>query len=362
MENYLESKNVMAKRHEVIVVGAGPIGLECAVNLSLNDIDYSLLDAGALGSTIQRWETGTHFLSTPERLEIAGFPLQSVDQLSPTKDAYLAYLRSIVEAHDIALETFTRVQEIKKTQNGFELLVEKRGGIESCLAEKVVLATGAMHEEKGLDIPGCEQRFVHSAVAENHQYFRKKVLIIGDRNSALEKMIRVFRLGASVSVLIPEQDVDPDAVRVEYLREWRLLTDKEKVKVFRNARLESIDGNGNCKISSDGNTLSEGFDFLIPCTGYQYNPSFLHDIGIATDEEGNPHYNSETMETNLPGLFLAGTVAGGTRLMKELFIGTCHEHIEKILRPLRPSPKLLLGSPAQRHYRFSYDEIKERER
>ncbi len=352
----------MDRTFEVVVVGAGPIGLECAVNLGLNGINYCLFDAGALGSTIQQWETGTHFLSTPERLEIAGFPLQTLDQLSPTKDRYLAYLRSIVETYNVTLETFTKVSAIKPSESGFELTLDTRLGSQRCAAKKVILATGAMHQEKGLEVPGHDQPFVHSALEDNHQYFRKKVLIVGDRNSALEKMIRVFRLGGEVSVLIPEQDVEPGGVRVEYLREWRLLTDKEKVKVFRDAKLEKIDASGRCEITAKGESVSEEFDFVIPCTGYEYKPDFLHAIGVSTDGDGNPEYDSETMETNLPGLYLAGTVAGGTRLMKELFIGTCHVHVERILHALRESPELRVGSPEQRQYRFTYDEIKERER
>ncbi|UZR98268.1 NAD(P)-binding domain-containing protein [Chondrinema litorale] len=346
------------KSTEVLVIGAGPLGVECSVNLKINGIDHMLVDAGCLGNTILKWDNNTHFLSTPDRLEIAEIPFQSVDQKSPTGEAYLSYLRNVVEIFDLPLFTYHKVTEVKREgSNGFAVKLSHKNAIFQISTKKIILASGGMNELSNMGIPGEEYSFVHSNENINHKYFRKKVLIVGDGNSALEKAIRAFRMGADVSLLIQQEKLDAEKVRFEYLRECRLLIEKEKIRLISKAQIEKIDENGNCFFKIMGITYDDNFDFIIKCVGYNFNEALLKEAGVELDEDKVPYYDKETMETNIPGIYLAGTVAGGLRDMEKLFIGTCHSHVEKIIHHLDDSSKTKTGSPANRKYSFKYEDV-----
>lgn len=343
--------------YEAVIVGAGPIGLECSVNFLLNDISHLLIDAGALGNTILNWSHHTHFLSTPERLEICQFPLHNVNQLSPDGQQYLGYLRSVAEFYDVPLCTFHKLEAIERTGAEFRLTISNRAKQFEIVAKNVVLATGAMNYPRKLGVPGESLDFVHHHYRDFHQYFRKKLLIVGDGNSALEAVFRGFRVGAEivVSMLIPS--VNPDEVRLEYYREFQLLEKKNLIRVYYNSEVSQIAPGGHCRLVQDGQSIEVQADFVLSCIGYQYDTSIFEKFGIEIKEGKIPQHDPNTMETNVKGLYLAGTVAGGEKYSKELFIGTCHQHVENILKVLKKEPIFKTGSPPSRHFQFSYDEV-----
>jgi thioredoxin reductase (NADPH) len=342
---------------EVVVIGAGPIGIECSVNLKINQINHVLLDSHSLGNTILRWSDNTSFLSSGERLELAGIPLQNTTQMSPTGEQYLAYLRGITEFFKLPLKTFHKVTKCLNKGDFFELIVENLHNTMTIATSRIILATGAMRKPEKLGIPGEEFSFVHDSEQINHLYFGKKVLIIGDGNSALEKVIRIFRLGGFPTLLIQNNELDAALVRFEYLREWRLLHLKEKVVLINNALLKEIKPNGECIYEQSGKQLSLHFEFVIPCVGYDFDTTLLEEFQVKIHSGKMPEYNTNTMETNIKGVFLAGTIAGGKEKMHEFFIGTCHSHVEKIIQTIRPDAEIMTGSPRSRKYSFKYREV-----
>ena len=346
------------KSTDVLVIGAGPLGVECSANLKINNIDHILVDAGCLGNTILKWDNNTHFLSTPDRLEIAEIPFQSVDQNSPTGQAYLSYLRNVVEIFDLPLYTYHKVTNINNLGNkGFVVKLSHKNITYQLQVKRIILASGGMNELSKMGVEGEEYNFVHSNENIDHKYFRKKILVVGDGNSAIEKAIRSFRIGADVSLLIQQDHLDPEKVRFEYLREIRLLIEKEKIRLISKAQIEKITEDATCLYKILGINYEEKFDFVVKCIGYNFNDTLLKQAGVKLDEDRVPFYNTETMETNIPDVFLAGTVAGGLRDMDKLFIGTCHNHVEKIMNQLDSNSITKTGSPANRKYTFKYEDV-----
>lgn len=342
---------------KVAIIGAGPIGIECAVNLDINNINYSVFEANTIGSTIERWSHNTYFLSAPERLEIASFPFQSNDQQSPTGSEYLAYLRGIVDLYNLNINTHHRVENIMSVNEKFRLEIASMYKEYTEEFDKIILATGSMNNPKKLEITGENHPFVHNNEHGVNAYFRKKVLIVGDGNSALEKMIRCFRIGAQICMLIPDKEFPKDELRFEYLREYKIYSEKDKVRIIRQAKLQSIDKDGTCTIHTDKKVIKERFDFVITCIGYRYNPVLLKKIGINFLDGEVPVFNDKSMETNVKGVYLAGTIASGQKHMQELFVGTCHHHVKKIVSSMKKKAKLRLGSPEIRQYEFNYRDV-----
>ncbi len=342
---------------DALIVGAGPIGVECSVNFKVNDVTHLLLDRHGLASTILRWSDRTHFLSTTERLEIAQVPLQTEDQQSPTGGQYIAYLRSIVEIFNLPLLTFRNVGLISREGSYFKIEVTKHGIKEIYYTANVVLATGGMSQPAKLTVPGATEPFVRNAESTLHDYFRTKVLVVGDGNSALEQVIRLFRMGVEVTLLTPDEALDLGRIRMEYAREWNLLCAKDKVKHLPSGELKRIHPSGKVEYASRKRLEQDTFDFIIAAIGYDYDQSLLRRTGIHF-ANGQPVYDEQSMQTNIPGIYLAGTVAGGSAEMEKFFIGTCHDHIHKIIHHMVPKPKTIrTGSPESRDYSFCYSDV-----
>ncbi len=76
-------------------------------------------------------------------------------------------------------------------------------------------------------------------------------------------------------------------------------------------------------------------DRVLLLTGYSIDPRLYEGCGIRMDPETHkPHWNPETMESNVPGIFICGTGAAGTQSNYRFFIENCHEHVDRILTKL----------------------------
>ena len=185
---------------DIAIVGAGPIGIELAVCLKAAGMDYVHLEARQIGHTMSWWPRDTTFFSTTERIEIAGVPLQSTAQGRTTGEEYLAYLRSIVEQFDLQVNTYEPVTGIERTEDGFLLQTQPQTGPRAYVARNVVLASGDMHRPHRLQIPGEDLPHVSHYFRDVHPYFRRRLLIVGGRNSAAEAALRCWRAGAQVAL------------------------------------------------------------------------------------------------------------------------------------------------------------------
>ena len=320
--------------NEVFLIGAGPIGIELAVRLKQAGIDYAHVDAGQIGSTISWYAPQTHFFSSPERIAIAGVPLQTLDQGKATREEYLNYLRSVVLQFDLSIETYERVTAIVRGEDGtFSVTTAGRHGERRRAARKVILAIGDMHRPRLLGVPGEELPHVSHYFADPHMYFRRRVLIVGGRNSAVEAAIRCVRVGAEVTLSYRKADFDADHIKFWLYPELR--------GMIRDGRITFLPGSTVREIRPDATILGPGehrvdADAVLLLTGYEQDGTLFEQAGLTlVGPHRRPRLNEQTMETDVPGLYVAGTAVAGTQASSvKAFIETSHVHVDRILAAL----------------------------
>ena len=322
---------------DVLIVGAGPIGIELAVALRREGIAYQQVDAGQVGATIAWYAPQTHFFSSPERIAIAGVPLLTLDQTKATREEYLNYLRGVVLQFDLPIETYTRVTAIAKRGDGAFDVTTKTGGAEwTRSARNVVLAVGDMHRPHLLDIPGEDLPHVSHYFGDPHTYFRRRVLIVGGRNSAIEAAIRCVRVAAEVTLSCRGPELDSQHIKFWLFPEIR--------GMIRDRRITFLPATTLREIRDDHVILDPGqrrvdADCVLLLTGYEQDTTLFEQAGVLLDgPQRCPRHDERTMETNVPGLYVAGTAAAGTQVSgtKE-FIETSHVHVERIVAALTGS-------------------------
>ncbi len=351
-------------RYDVAIIGAGPIGLELAVCLKHAGVDYIHFDAHQIGYTMTWWPRNTHFFSTTERLAIAGVPIQNNHQQRITGEEYLAYLRSIVEQFDLQINTYEPVTSLEPTSDGFLLTTQPLLGERRYLSRRVVLAIGDMHWANRLHIPGEDLPHVSHYFRDPHDYFRMRLLIVGGRNSAVEAALRCWRAGAQVTMsyrgaqfnehrvkhwLLPDLLAQIEAGTIGFL--------PETVPVEITPSHVVLQPTVNGQLTS-GSPILHATDFVLLNTGFRGDQRLLELAGVELRGENRvPVFNPETMETNVPHLYLAGTVAAGIQQRYTLFIENCHEHAGKITAAITGRWPEKLGSVPARNYHLSLERI-----
>lgn len=318
----------------VAIIGAGPIGLELAVAFKQAGIDYVQFDAGQIGSTIEWYPPQMLFHSSSDRLALAGVPIQTANQQKITREEFLAYLRALVQQFGLAVRTYERVTEVAKLPGGgFELTTVALDGEHRTRADFVVLAVGAMHAPRLLGIPGEDLPHVTHYLGDPHRYFGKRLLIVGGRNSAVEAAVRCHRAGAEVTLAYRGGDFDPKVVKFWLLPEVRALIRDGHVRWLPRTSVTEI-RRGTALLDS-GEELAA--DFVLLMTGYRQDPAMFEMLGVRLEgAERQPAHDPETMETNVPGVFIAGTAVAGTPPRKvAVIVETCHVHVPRIVAAIR---------------------------
>jgi thioredoxin reductase (NADPH) len=351
---------------DVAIVGAGPIGLELAVALKRFGVRYVHFDAHQIGHTISWWPRETHFFSTSERVAIAGIPIQSVHHQRITGEEYLAYLRGIVEQFDLQINTYEPVKGIEKDGDWFTLRTDPAVGPQVYQARYVVLAKGDMDKPNVLGIPGEDLEHVTHYFDRPHRYFRKRLLIVGGRNSAVEAALRCWRAGAQVTLSYRRSEFDRRSVKKHILPD--LLTQIRKGNIgFLPASVPVSISPGYTVLQSTsertgvaGDRTVHHSDFVLLCTGFVQEMSLYRAAGVQLDgPERIPAYDATTMETNVPGLFIAGTTAAGNQGRYTLFIENTHHHVAKIVAAITGRRDVRIGTIASRTYELLLSEIRD---
>jgi thioredoxin reductase (NADPH) len=306
----------------VALIGAGPIGIELAVAFKRAGIDYLHFDAAQIGATMQWYPLEMVFHSSAERLAIAGVPIQVPDQQKIKREEFLAYLRAVVLQFGLEIRTYERVESIADSFT----LTTTRGTYE---VSEVVLAIGAMHAPKLLNIAGEELPHVTHYFRDPHTYFNKELLIVGGRNSAVEAAVRCQRAGARVTIAYRRDDFDAASVKFWLLPEIRAMLRDGLVRFLpRTWPVEIRDGS---VVLNTGETLSA--DFVLALTGYRQETTLFEQLGV--DLQGadcKPRLDEEAMETNVPGVFVAGTaIAGSPAERVRIIVEDCHVHVPRIV-------------------------------
>jgi thioredoxin reductase (NADPH) len=317
--------------HEVAIIGAGPIGLELAVALKQNSIDYVHLEAKQIGHTISWFPPQTRFFSSNERIAIAGVPLQTDDQLKATREQYLAYLRSIVLQFQLSIRTFEPVQRVLRKTDHFELHTTRAGVAMTHRARRIALCTGGTDRPRRLGIPGEDLPHVSHYFHDPHLYFQQRLLIVGGKNSAVETALRCHHAGAHVSLSYRREKLPEQSIKY-----WLL---PEINSYLKHGQIAGHFQTVPVEITRSHVTLARGeerfdvpADFVLLLVGYEQDNTLLKLCGVELlGVQQSPRFDPQTMETNVPGIYVAGTCVAGTQDKFKVFIENCHDHVDRIV-------------------------------
>lgn len=312
-------------RYDLIIVGGGPIGLVCGIEAKKAGLRHFILEKGTLVNSIYRFPANMTFFSTSILLEIGNVPFISHAD-KPTRTEALEYYRRIADAWDLPIHLYEAVREILKEEAGFRVRTDK----EEYRANNVVLSTGFYDTEVRLGIPGEELPKVRHYYDEAHPYYRQKVAVIGAGNSACDVALECWQKGAEVTLIVREPQLK------ESIKYWikpnieNRIREKNIASYF-NAEVVEIRPK-NLLVRQEGKVFEIENDFVLAMTGYQPDYAFMEDAGIVfeDDEFRTPVHDPATLETNVPGLYLAGVIVGGLKTNK-WFIENTRDHGKKII-------------------------------
>jgi thioredoxin reductase (NADPH) len=296
---------------DVVIIGAGPIGLACGIEAQKNGLTYKIIEKGCLVNSIYHYPANMTFFSTAEKLEIGGVPF--VSHLNkPSRAEALEYYRRVTTTWDLCVNLYEKVEKITKEEDVFQIVSDK----EAYQAKNIVIASGFYDLPYLLNVEGEFLSKVKHYYGEPHPYFGQKVIVVGAANSAIDAALETYRKGAEVTMVIRESEISS---RVKY---W-VKPDIENriaegsIKAYFNASIKAI-RERDVEIATKEGEVTLLNDFVLAMTGYQPNFGFLASIGveIGDDEVKTPNHNENTMETNVTGVYLAGVICGGLQTNK----------------------------------------------
>jgi thioredoxin reductase (NADPH) len=301
------------------------------VALKKAGIEFVQFDAKQVGYTISWFPPQTRFFSSPERIAIAGVPLQTPDQMKATREEYLAYLRGVVQQFDLKINTYEPVTDIKRKDGGFELTTSHGPGARQWQAAHVVLATGGTATPRRLGVPGEDLPHVQPHWTDPHDYFRKRVLVVGGKNSAIETALRFHRAGAKVSLSYRRNELPEKSIKYWLLPEIKGLMQSGEIRPYLGTTVQRIDP---LVVHLSNGEVVEA-DFVVPQIGYVADMALCRMAGVELRGACEaPVFDPQTMETNVPGIYVCGTVVGGTQDKYEVFIENGHVHVDRIVAHL----------------------------
>lgn len=312
--------------YDLIIVGGGPIGLACAIEAQKKNLRYLIIEKGAIVNSIFNYPLYMTFFSTAERLEIGDIPFNCLAP-KPGRQEALEYYRNIHRYFNFSIHLFEKVTQVQKLENTyFKITTDKT----SYKAKNVVISTGFYDIPIVMNVKGEELAKVRHYYKEAHEYAFRNILVVGANNSSVDAALECWRKGANVTMVIRKNEINN---RVKY---W-VKPDIENriaegsIKAYFESNITEIREN-EVEIETPNGKVTIENDFVLALTGYKPDLTFLEKMGIqlSDDELKTPKYNSETMETNVEGLFLAGVVCGGMHTHK-WFIENSRIHANMIV-------------------------------
>ena len=322
---------------KLAIIGAGPIGLELAIACKRAHIDYLHFDKGQIAQTISRFPPLMRFFSSNERIVLAGVPIQTTDQSKCTREEYLAYLRTLVVQFDLAVHTHEPVAAIECRDDGFLLRTQSRGTEQTYYAENVVLATGSTAQPRRLKIDGEDLPHVLHAFGDPHAYFQRRLLIVGGRNSAVEAALRCHQAFAQVVISYRQGKFDPGSVKYWLLPELRGRIKQNEIQChYRTEPLAITSAHVTLKHLDSGDTIDVPVDDVLILIGFHADMTLFQSAGVELQADSQiPTFDEQTMQTNVPGIYAAGTAVAGTQQSYQVFLENCHIHTQRILAALQ---------------------------
>lgn len=299
------------QKENTIIVGGGPCGMACAIELKEYGINPLVIEKENIVNTIYHFPIHQTFFSSSDKLEIGGVPFITEKQ-KPVRNQALAYYREAANRKNLRVNTFEKVTSITSSDENNIWIETKneKGTNQTYIAKNVIIATGYYDQPNLMNIPGEELPKVTHYFKEAHPYYNKNVAVIGGKNSAVDTTLELHKAGANITVLY-RGDHYSKSIKPWILPQFDSLIRKEIVKMEFNAHVQQI--TADKVIYTAGNETKEiDNDFVFAMTGYKPDHQLLTEAGIQIDENtGRPYFKEDTMETNIPGIYVAGVVAAG---------------------------------------------------
>ena len=291
---------------DLLIIGAGPIGLNCALEAKKNNLTYLIVEKGTIVNSLYHYPLYMRFFSTAEKLEIAEIPFITTAPKPGRQDA-LEYYQGIARQKDLSINLYEKVLNVRKNEEIFEVETSKS----RYFAKNVIISTGFYDHPNTMNIPGENLEKVKHYYTEPYPFAQQKIVVVGSSNSAVDAALETYRKGAEVTMIIRHSEISKSVKYwVKPDIENRIL--EGSIKAHFNAELTEIKENTVIFKNEKGEMHEIENDFVLAMTGYLPDFDFLRNTGIRLEGDFlNPYYNPETMETNIPNLYLAGVVCGG---------------------------------------------------
>jgi thioredoxin reductase (NADPH) len=313
------------EKFDVIIIGAGALGMTVGIECEKNKLRYLMLDKGMLVNTIFHFPTNMEFFSTSKLLEIGDIPFISHGD-KPTRAEALEYFRRVQEKWNLNIHYYERALDVSGVNEDFTVHTTKG----TYKTRKVVIATGFYDHPVMMHIPGENLPKVRHYYDEPHPYIHQKVAIIGGANSACDVALELFHKGAEVTMIVRDPALN-DRVKYWIKPNIENRIKEGSVKAYFNSTVKEIREH-EVIIDTPEGVVHLPNDFVLAMTGYKPDFEFLQKIGVEKEKGGEESmiYNPETHESNVPGIYLAGVVCGGMHTSK-FTIETAKDHAQKIV-------------------------------
>ncbi|HEX4574652.1 MAG TPA: YpdA family putative bacillithiol disulfide reductase [Gemmatimonadales bacterium] len=324
---------------DLAVIGAGPCGLAVGVAAKRAHLTCSLFDKGPVVASLMRYPLYMTFFSTAEKLEIGGVPFVTAAD-KPTRREALAYYRKVAAYFELDVRQFHDVRRVTRRGDAFELTAHHPGQAapETIPTRHLVFASGYFDSPNPLGVPGEDLPHVSHFFREAHPYWQQRVLVVGGGNSAVEAALELSRVGARVTVVHFLGEFDRG------VKPWILpdITNRVKdgsIAVHWCTRVIEIRPDAVVLRSATARgPETVAVDFVLALTGYRADLTLLRSVGVAVDEPtGVPRHDPDTMESSVPGAYIAGVLASGLDANK-IFIENGREHGGRICEHIKSKP------------------------
>ena len=318
---------------DVLVIGAGPTGMACAIEAQRAGFRSAMVDKGCLCNSIFHYPSHMTFFTTPELLEIGDIPFPSPNQ-KPTRIEALEYYRKVAEYYKLDARLYRLVEQVTGSDGNFEVLTKDRFGREETFrAKKIVVATGYYDLPNYLNIPGEDLPKVHHYYDDPHPYYDLDVVVIGGKNSAAIAALELWRHGARVTL------VHRGPAMHKHVKYWILPDIENRIKhgqvaAYFNSRVTEIAPDSVTLETPKGKRVLPNH-VVFALTGYHPDFEFLTSLGVCFEgKDRQPVCDAECLESNVSGVYLAGVIVAGSRT-NEIFIENGRFHGRQIAEDLK---------------------------
>lgn len=291
---------------DVLIIGAGPVGLACAIEAKREGLDPCVIEKGALVNSLVGYPSNMEFFSTPELIEIGGYPFP-VQGYKPTREEAIEYYRGVAQREAIDIRLYERVLEVRGSRGDFTVVTSR----DAHATRNVVVSTGFFDQPNLMNVPGENLPKVTHYYREPYPYVRQKVAVIGAKNSAAKAALDCYRHGAQVTMIV-RSDVLSDKIKYWIRPDLENRIKDGSIKALFNTAVQEI-RESSIVVATPLGTREIENDWVIATTGYHPDFEFLEALGLELKDDGfrTPSYDEATFETTRPGIYIAGTVCGG---------------------------------------------------